>query len=89
MTGANNTIPVFVVARSNGSLAGGYAKGVRNIFVDQVVPTEGSWGWVGECSVVLSSISETTRSECSATSYTAPAEQCFTITAAPAPTPAP
>jgi hypothetical protein len=89
VTGANNMIPVFVVARSNGSLAGGYAKGVRNIFVDQAVPAEGSWGWVGECSVVLSSISETTRSECSATSYTAPAEQCFTITAAPAPTPAP
>jgi hypothetical protein len=80
-----NSIPVFVVARTNGSLAGGYAKGVRNIFVDQAIPPEGSWGWVGECSVVLSSIAETTRSECSATTYTAPAEQCFTITAAPAP----
>ena len=84
-----NSIPVFVVARTNGSLAGGYAKGVRNIFVDQAIPPEGSWGWVGECSVVLSSIAETTRSECSATTYTAPAEQCFTITAAPAPAPTP
>ncbi len=84
-----NSIPVFVIARTNGSLAGGYAKGVRSIFVDQAIPAEGGWGWVGECSVVLSSVAETTRNECSATTYTAPAEQCFTITAAPAPTPTP
>jgi hypothetical protein len=82
-------IPVFVVARTTGALAGGYAKGARSIFVDQTIPSEGSWGWVGECSIVLSSVAETTRTECSATSYTAPAEQCFTITAAPVPAPPP
>ena len=89
VSAANNNIPVFVIARTNGSLAGGYAKGARSIFVDQTIPSEGSWGWVGECSVVLSSIAETTRNECSATTYTAPAEQCFTITVAPAPAPTP
>jgi len=77
VTGANGTIPYIFInsPRVAGRVANSSSLSTGSI----VVPSGGTWGYIGECSVVASSQLETINAFCG--NYDAPAETCWTISA--------
>ena len=91
MTGPANTVPIITLglfsktatsnlpgAAVNGSLW--RIKGQNTLSLTGIFPTNGeAWATVGECKVTLSQDPADTKDDCSATSYTPPEEQCWTV----------
>ena len=91
VTGPTNTVPIITLglfsknAASNipGTAVNGSpwrAKGQNVVSLSGIFPTNGeAWATVGECKVTLSPDPAFTKDNCSATSYTPPEEQCWTV----------
>jgi hypothetical protein len=77
ITGAVGTVPRLYIDRPGGYV---FQKGSNTAEARATIPATGSYGWVGECAVVVSpSLAEADRT-CSAQPYSPPAQTCWTIT---------
>ncbi len=77
VAGPAGTVPKLYVDKPGGFV---FTKGSNTAEARAVIPSGGTYGWVGECAVVESpSVTEADK-DCSAQAYTPPAEVCWTIT---------
>jgi hypothetical protein len=80
ITGAEGTVP-FVYVNSP-RVAGRPTNRGNSVNTGAiVVPNGGTWGYIGECSVLWSTDSTLVDANCGSTPYTAPEQTCWTITA--------
>ena len=80
ITGAAGTVP-YIYVNSPRVAGRPTSRGNAVTTGSIVIPNGGTWGYVGECSVVWSTDSSLVDSDCGTTPYTAPEETCWTITA--------
>ena len=77
VTGSSGTIPLIFV---NSPRVSGIVPNSSSLSTGAiVVPSGGTWGYIGDCSVVAGSITESINTYCG--NYEPPAETCWTFTA--------
>lgn len=83
VSGTTGTVPYIYVAKApTGSLVAGRVRGSKSLSTGSItIPAGGTWGWVGECSVVGDDTESVVDGFCGNSTYTAPTETCWTITA--------
>jgi hypothetical protein len=77
VSGPTGTVPKLYLDKPGGVI---FAKGSNVAEARTVIPTGGTYGWVGECTVVDSASASEVEKDCSSQPYTAPTEVCWTIT---------
>jgi hypothetical protein len=84
VTGPTNTVPKIDLAGTSGDGRGWFVKGSKTFSLTGTVthPSNFAFGVIREC-VVTGSEDPANNSTCSDTSYTPPAEQCWTIEVTP------
>lgn len=77
ISGATGTVPKLYIDKPGGFV---FTKGASAAEARGVIPNGGTYGWVGECSVVESPSETVVDKNCSEQPYTPPAETCWTVT---------
>jgi hypothetical protein len=76
VTGATGTIPILYIDNPRQQI---FSKDSNTASAQVTIPATGAYGWIGECSVVVSPSTSSVDRICSSQSYTPPQETCWTV----------